>query len=294
MIAFLGKLLKKKEEAASSQPMPVFKPPPNPMPPAEVESVNASIDLSRTDIMERTWGEGFSKPGSARFIVSITGPMQLDLSKTMLDLQAGMGGSSMAVSEAYKTWVTGFERDAEVWEAWKKKDDDAPEKSKYYDIKHFDPATFDYEKRVDGILARELLYTMADKGHMLKKMSGWLKGRGQLVITDFAAEKTVTEGAAVAQWAKGEKDGVNLISPDEMAALLLTHGFDLRVSEDITENYQREVRQGLGKLTRSLEGKSLSMPTKTRVADFAEFWVRREAALGSGVKFLRYYAIKKG
>jgi SAM-dependent methyltransferase len=294
MIAFLGKLRKKKKTAASLPPMPVFTPPPNPMPPEEEKAAgDALIELSRFDIMQRAWGKGFNKPGSARFIVSITSPMQLDPSKTMLDLQAGPGGSSIAVTEAYRTWVAGFERDAEVVEAWKEMETAEPEKSKYYQINHYNPVAFDYQKRVDGILVRELLYTVADKNRMLQKMANWLKPKGHLVITEFVAEKSVADGLPVAQWAGMEKDGVNLVSPEEMATVLLNQGFDLRVSEDITDTYQRDVRQGLIRLARGLEGKRLSSLTKAYVGEFAEFWARRATVLGSGVKFLRYYAIKK-
>src|SRR5688572_4127554 len=111
MIAFLGKWLKKKEAAAPhlAQPTSVCAPPT--IEPVAASPVDVGLELSRYEIIQRTWGEGFNKPGTARFIVSITGPMQLDPSKTMLDLQAGSGGSCVAVADAYKTWVTGFERD---------------------------------------------------------------------------------------------------------------------------------------------------------------------------------------
>jgi SAM-dependent methyltransferase len=290
MIAFLSKFLKKQEET----PMAEAEPPPQeaaPLPVASAPANEEGVDLSKLELSQKMWGPGFSKPGNKEFILSLTRPLTLDSKKTMLDLTAGLGGAIRAVTDTFKTYVEGYERNAKV-AALGMELSTRSGHGKRAPITHYDPLNFEYPKHVDVVFARELLYTLPDKQKFMENVSNWLKARGQVVMIEFTADNEVLKKPAVAQWIAGELYGATPLSGPDMVTLFGKNGFDLRVNEDITAYYRKEIIFGLAKLVQNLEGPRLTRDTKARVAELVEYWARRAQALEEGVKVTRYYAIK--
>jgi SAM-dependent methyltransferase len=291
MMAFLGKFLKKREET----PLPEADAPvealvaPSVSPP--VAKTEEGDELSRLELLQAMWTKGFGKPGSAMFVISMLQPVALDSSKTMLDLSAGLGGASRAVTDKFKNYVEGYERDPEIAAAGM----DISSRTgfgKRSPITHYDPNTFTYSKRVDVVFAREFLYSVADKDKMIGNFTNWLKPRGHVVLIDFVCDEALLKNPTVRAWFEGEGHGAVPVSGPEMVILFGKHSFDLRINEDISAEYRQDVLRGFGRLTRFLEGRKLTRATKARVGALAEFWARRVAAIDAGVRVTRYYAIK--
>jgi cyclopropane fatty-acyl-phospholipid synthase-like methyltransferase len=247
-------------------------------------------DIDRLELLQKMWGKGFATPGTNEFYLSLTVGLQLNEQKNLVDLNAGLGGAARLIATEYKTYVTGFERDAAIAEEGMKISTGTGQ-GKRATVSYFDPKSFDYGKKADAIMACDLLYTIEDKDKMLANISKWLKPRGHLVMTDFVCDPSLSN-AAIERWIAKEPYAAHPVSNDDMLKLFAKHGFDLRVNEDITKPYGREALMGLLRMVQWLEGKKLSRASKRLVAQTVDLWAARLTALDKGVKNMRYYAIK--
>lgn len=287
MLSFIHKLLGIADEPPA--PAPVREPE---VPVAAPVVSEAGMDVPRLEIVQKMWGEGFSAPVNLEAFANMTVPLALDPQKTILDLAAGLGGSARFLAKQYKTYVTGFERDSELAEAGMNLSN-LTGHARHATIAHYDPEHFEYGKKADAILVRELIYTLRDKDSFIEKLAEHLKPRGHLLITDFNCDPDYFNRPPVSLWIAAEPYGAFLVPVKTMVALLEKHGFDVRVSEDISKVYTRGVLQGLARLTSFLEGKRLSKTTKGIVGREVDVWAKRLAALDAAVQNTRYYAIKK-
>ena len=293
MLAFLGKWLKTLNapaelELEQAAPEPFV---PAPVPAEGVAVVPKGVELSKLDIMQKMWGKGFSAPGTQEFYLTLTRPLQLNAQKNMMDLSAGLGGAARLIAHEFKTYVTGFERDAALAAEGMKISTDSG-RGKHATVTGYDPLNFEYSKKSDAIMACDIFYSLNNKNMMLENMSKWLKPRGQLVMTDFVCDAETLKQPVVELWQTKELYGAHPISNEVMLKLLAKHGFDVRITEDMTVPYAREVLLGLARLTQWLEGQRLSRASKVLVGQTVDLWATRLGALDKGVKNMRYHAIK--
>src|SRR6185369_12218680 len=183
-------------------------------------------DLDRLELAQKMWGRGFSQPGTNEFYLSLTRSLQLNEQKNLVDLNAGLGGAARLIATEFKTYVTGFERDAVLAEEGMKISTGAGQ-GKRATVSVYDPKNFDYGKKADAVLACDFLYSIEDKDKMLTNISKWLKPRGHLVMTDFVCDPSISN-AAIERWIAKEPYGAHPVSNDEMLKLFSKHGFDLR------------------------------------------------------------------
>jgi SAM-dependent methyltransferase len=259
-------------------------------------AVNAStppVDLSRIQIMQHMWGDGFSSPGNVDYVIDLAKILLLDSQKSTMNLGSGLGGVDRALATVFKTYVTGFERDIDL----------ATEGmaistqmgfTRHAPISHFDPEHFVYTKRVDAIIAREILYTIKDKDAFIKKIATMLKPRGYLLLTDFTCDDAdYANHASISSWMASQSHSINLTSADGIAKMLEQNGFDVRVNEDLSKSYTRQIMLGLGAFVQILEGKKLSQKTKDLLLTEVDLWARCVGALATKMQNTRFYAIKK-
>jgi cyclopropane fatty-acyl-phospholipid synthase-like methyltransferase len=253
----------------------------------------AELNISRTDLLQHMWGRGLSGPGDPAYFVGLVSAFQLGPQKNVLDLSAGLGGLARDIAGRYKTYVTGFERDAQLANEGMHLSS-LEGNARNAAVKHYQPEEFEFNRPVDAVIMRELLYSICDKDAFVVKVSGALRSHGHLLMTDFICDDpAVLESAAVKAWQQVERD-VHIVLPKEMARVLTSYGFDLRTSEDTTRIYMRQILAGLGLLAKNFEGQRLSAAAKQLVAAEVDFWTRRLAALEAGVKHMRFHAVKCG
>lgn len=289
MFGFLNKFLGQEEQSALELPKEASL--------AHVAQVSPPapagepLDISRADLVQQMWGKGLSSPGDPAYFTGLVSAFNLGPQKSVLDLSAGLGGLARVLAGRYKTYVTGFERDEQLanegmhLSSLGGQANNAP-------IKHYHPETFEYSRHADAIIMRELLFSIRDKDAFIVKVSGALRPRSHLLMTDFICDDpAVLESAAVKLWKQSEPD-LHIVLPKEMARVLTSYGFDLRVSEDTTRIYSHQILTGLALLAKNFENRKLSAAAKQLVAREVDFWTRRLAALDAGVKHMRFHAVK--
>jgi cyclopropane fatty-acyl-phospholipid synthase-like methyltransferase len=288
MFGFLNKLIAPKGAKASDKakaaPASVAKPA------APAASEVKEYEVDRIELLQLMWGSGFSSPGDKEFIKNISAALTLDAQKSVIDMSAGLGGQARTLVELYKTYVTGFERDADL--AFNGNKISARTGfGRTAPITQYDPRSFEYAKRADAIIARDLLYTMKDKDAFAVRLNAHLKDRGHLVLTDFTCDPVYLQEPAIALWSAVES-ATYLQTDKELAKLLTTHGFDVRVCEDITPKYKKMTMTGLAQLVKHLEGKKLTPTMKALLLREVDFWAKRLSALETAVRYTRIHAIK--
>jgi cyclopropane fatty-acyl-phospholipid synthase-like methyltransferase len=246
---------------------------------------------TRIEVAEKMWGEGFNTPGGADHIPYLVKPLGLNPAMSVLDLAAGLGGTSRTMAGKYGCWVTGLEAsDLMAKEGMVRSFKLGLEKKA--PIETFNPEHFGYPKRVDAIVYKEGLFFVRDKEQMFDGMELALKPRGHLLITDYIAEAEVMGAKAVQTWCDKEPLTPNLWPKDRMANAFAQRNLDLRIAEDITDTHRGLILSAIQGLVDHLERFQLDTPTKLAVMEEVELWARRVAAIEAGVRVYRFYAIK--
>lgn len=260
--------------------------------PMDSQQTESGVKLSRVDIVQKMWGDGFSVPGSPEFVIGLARPLNLDSQKSVLDLAPGLGGMARTLVTSVKAYITCLERDEEFAREGMHISSRAGH-AKHAPITHYDPAKFEYPKKADAVIARELFYSLENKDDVLTRVAGVIKQRGHFLITDFTCDDpAVLEKTAVKEWRNVEPHGVHLVPATDMAKILEKNGFDVRINEDMSKAYSKQILFGITRLAKYLEGKKLSPTTKGIVGREVDRWSKCLAALDAGVKNSRIYAIK--
>lgn len=251
------------------------------------------VQLTAIELMQKIWGEGFNTPLDKAEFLNMTVGLGLSPEKSALDLSAGLGGPARLLVEHYKTYVSCFERNADlVAEAEKQAAKKKPVAGSIA-IKHYDPEKFSYRRRVDVVLFRELFYAIRDKSLFLRAVAECMKPGGELLITDFVCEAVDLDHPSISLWLKTESADTYIPSKALVLALLAQYGFEVRVSQDLTKNYLRNIRKGLQRLLTFMEGKKFSSATKVTLVNQVDQWTKRYSALHVGVSYMRFHAIRK-
>lgn len=287
---FLGIIDQEEEEPSASTAQPTAAQAAGPSPRSTVQT-DDGISIPRLEIIQAMWGEGFSAPTNTEILINMAKPLMLDPQKSVLDLSAGLGGGARLLAKQFKTYVNGFERDEELAKAGMGLSN-LTGHGRNATIAHYDPLQFEYPKKADVIIGRELLYTIENKDGFIQKIVAHLKPRGQLLLTDFTCDPDFLNRPPVSLMIAAEPYGAYMVSAKTMAAMLEKHGFDVRVNEDISQPYSRTVLLGLSRMAKFLDGKKLNRETKTLIGSLVDLWAKRLAAIDLAVQNTRFYAIK--
>jgi cyclopropane fatty-acyl-phospholipid synthase-like methyltransferase len=243
------------------------------------------------EISEKMWGEGFVAPGTTVIADALIKPLALNKDMSMLDLSAGLGGRMRSAVEQYGIYVTGLEPDAGIAARGMALSVKAG-KGKQAAIDAYDPNNFSVTKKYDCFVARETFYRVIDKNKLFNAIGAIAKPRGQISFTDYIVNPEDREKAGIVSWRSFEKDAAPL-SLVEMAEAWAKAGFTIRVHEDQTDFYRKEVTAGLARFAKFLAtGVQPDAETKKAILRRMQTWVHRMAALEQGMKFYRFYGTK--
>jgi len=246
---------------------------------------------TRIEVAEKLWGEGFNTPGGAEHIPYLVKPLGLNPAMSVLDLAAGLGGTSRTMAGKFGCWVTGLEasellaKEGMVRSFKMGLEKKAP-------IETFNPEHFSYPKRVDAIVYKEGLFSVRDKDQMFDGIELAMKPRGHLLITDYIAEPDKIGAKAIQVWCDKEPMQPHLWDKDRMANAFAQRNLDLRIAEDISDTHRNLILTAIQGLVEHLEKHQMDVSTKLAVMEEVEMWVRRVAAIEAGMRVFRFYAIK--
>lgn len=289
----IARLLKGREP-----PVERVRPVSPPRPPGDVAPDNIDLpfdpwDDNRIDIAQYVWGEGFCGPGGPDHIVSMSKLLALSPEMSLLEIGAHLGGPARTLAEKFGAWVTGYEESPRLVEL-------ANEKSlmtglaKKAVIHPFEPDKVEkFDRKFDRALAKESLFTIEKKAHILGLVEEHLKPGGLFLITDFvlASESAIGTGAYKA-WRDSEaaRRKPFMVTAKELADMCKKARFTLRVDEDVTQAYIELVNRawaGADKVAAKLQDREDGEVLLKTLLKEAEFWNLRVSMLEQGLLQIR-------
>ena len=248
--------------------------------------------LDPLTIRQWLWGPGFHIPGNRDYVLNLVKPFAANAAMSMLDVAAGLGGPARAVAEAFDTYVTGLERDPELARRGMEMSV-AAGKHKHAPVSAMDPESFELKPGTfDGIIGRGATYMVQDKERFLRVLMLGLKPRGQLLLTDYVLEPSLAQRPELALWSPLQPYPPTLWTLRQYTDCLRSLGFDIRITEDITDDLKAQIVIGWDNLLQTVDLKALPRAHKRAVVDEAERWVKTIMTLNSGaLKAYRLFAL---
>lgn len=247
------------------------------------------------EISEKMWGEGFLTPGGRTISDMLVKPLGLTNEMSVLDLSAGLGGRMRRVTMETGVYITGLEPDPGIADRGQAMSVLAG-KGRHDVIEHYVPAEFAPGKTVtrvyDCIIARETFYRVQDKQKFFAALAACTKPQAQIAFTDYIVNPEDRDKPAIAAWMAYER-GSTPLGLVEMAEAWAKEGFKLRVHDDQTDYYSKEVLAGLKRFAEFLAASRRPDPeTRQAILRRMETWTHRLAAMEQGMRFYRFYGTK--
>jgi len=271
---------------------------PNPPPPAnqptEEQVKDDKWSAPRIKIAELIWGDGFSFPGGVDHVLHMVKPMTLTSAKSMLDIGCGLGGTTRTIAKTFGTWCVGMDASPALAKQGMLYSEMGG-MAKKAPIQLFVPETLTLPpKKYDAICVRNVFGSLADKQPLLTTVAGALRPGGCLLVSDFAVSHADANSPAFRRWADGEDAPPRLCTLDDYKAMCESLKLDLRVVEDMTDEFRELVVKGWASLAEAMEGKSLDPEEAKGLAQELQHWQRRLAAFASGeLRVVRIFGIKQ-
>jgi hypothetical protein len=254
-------------------------------------SASLAVPPPLDPILLRQWiyGPGCVIPGDAPYFEELMRPIGLKPETIVLDLNAGMGGAGMAITQAWKSDVAGFERNPDLVQAGvpllHTQKVDRRVKLASYDPENFALRTGFY----DCAMAREVISTLVDKEAFLHAVSLALKSFGWIVVTDFVRGAAPVDDSALAGWAAMQEQKPLLWTGEDYIACLERLACDVRIASDATATYRSLMLRSWRRFLDHPELPRLKGRRALPLLDEVERCIRTLEAFESGA--LRYFHI---
>jgi len=246
---------------------------------------------TRVQVAEKIWGDGFATPGGTEQIPDMVKPLGLNPAMSVLDLGAGLGGSTRTMAQRFGAWVTGLEFNPVLVEAGMFRSHKAG-LARQAPVQPFDPENFSWSKRVDAVFSKEMLFTVHNKDGLVDAIEAALKPRGQLLFTDYVVDKDRMNERQFDNWASHEPVEPHVWTVAQYVNALQQRNLDIRITEDFSDAHRIMILTAIQNLVKHLETVSMDKETKIAVVEEVELWARRIAAMEAGLRAYRFYAMK--
>lgn len=247
----------------------------------------------RLMIAQKIWGDDFIKPGGEKDVVELIRPLALTSDHTVLDIGAGLGGSSRAIAHSSGAWVSGFEVDQGLAKA-------AMTRSKMAGMERKAPIL---ELPLDGpelkpksanaMFSKEALYKIEDKERLLDGVDNILRSQSQVMLTDYISAEADQDTPDLQTWLAHERTTPSLWTLDRYRDYFSKLSYNIYVAEDITSKYYSHVVTGFTEFSNTIKEFRGDKEMEAWTVKEAEFWVRRMAPFESGaLRVCRIHAQK--
>lgn len=254
---------------------------------------DGGIDGHRAELRYRLWsrlyGEGFTLPGGQEITTQFLKYTGLQKAQAMLDLAAGLGGTTRAAALQFGATVMGLEPDAEVADLGMKLSEIRGLEARV-PIASYDPETIALAERAyDMIVMRERLFALHGRERVLAQIARSLNAAGKAVLTDLVlahrdrmatpSVKAMADAAGIEPWTLGE-----------FADACHKAGLHVQLFRDETDGYRRLLIDGWTEFSNNITKETLDRAFVDVLMREAESAKRRIAAVNSGA--LRYAYIE--
>ena len=256
----------------------------------------AAWKQERIEIANLVWGEGYCGPGGPQHVIDLSKLLGLTPEMSILMIGGGLGGPARVLAKEFGCYVDAFEQSRELTAAGNELSLVAG-LSKKAIIAHYD---FDkcpqFKRKYDAAISTEALFTVEKKGDVLNTVQGSMKPCKLFVITDYVlADNVEPDDPDIKEWIDSEPMKIHPVQNQEMATLIEQNQFNLRVKEDLTENFRSLIAKSwaqAGDLVQQLlERGDEGRPLVDMLLREATLWSRRSALMTKHkIQVMRYLA----
>lgn len=254
---------------------------------------DGGIDGHRAELRYRLWsrlyGEGFTLPGGQEVTTQFLKYTGLQKAQTVLDLAAGLGGTTRSAALQFGATVMGLEPDPEVADLGMKLSEIRGLEARV-PISSYDPETISLAERAyDVVIMRERLLGLKARERVLGEMAKALNANGKAVVTDLIlSHRDKLESPSVKAMAAAT--GVQPWTLGDLCDACLPAGLHLQLYRDETDGYRRLLIDSWTDFSSNITKETLDRAFVDVLMREAEAVKRRIAAVNSGA--LRYAYIE--
>ncbi len=269
-------------------------------PPASPEIPLDPWDERRAEIAQYIWGEGYCGPGGPEHVISMSKLLALSPKQSLLEIGSNLGGPARTLAQKFGVWVTGYESSENLVEL-------ANEIShrkgllKKAEVFHYDPNTVaDFDRRYDRALAKETLYQVEKKAHLLEVVEAHMKPGALFLITDYVlGDESWVASDEYREWRDRESERRRpwLATVEDIVSMLKKVRFNIRVNEDVSDHYIELINdswKGADRVAERVAAQEDGEALVQALLREAEFWSTRVRLLREGkIRLRRILASKK-
>ena len=265
---------------------------PLPHPSADIDRHGEIIwTPARIAAAETIWGRHFVAPGNDSSIPHLIKPLGLNPAMSVLDLSAGLGGSTRLMANASGAWISGLEASARLAEIAQTRPGTG-NAARRATIAHYDPESFIPDRRYDCVFARELFHRVNGKDHFFDQLCTSLKPNGQFLFTDYVFEGAPENVNAIDDWAEHEPQQPHPWTVRHWTKVMKDQSLDLRIAEDITSQHLQLIFEAVKALVGHLTRNPPDSEARAAFRAEIDLWAHRISALKAGLKCYRFHALK--
>ncbi len=248
----------------------------------------------RIALAQEVWGEGFCGPTDAKAIIRLVKPAGLSPAMRMLDLGAGLGGSTRIVAKHFGAWATGLESDPDLAAAGAEISGQS-DLSKKAVIEPFDPGAIEpAEQPYNCVFSKEFLFCVEDKRALLEAIKPQVKEPGHLIFTDYVLPAPGMSSPTLEAWIEAEPVRPHPWASEDYVQTLKELDFDVRVAEDFTATVKGQITAAWSAYMTSMEAANAGGAAPPALAYEVDLWMQRAKLLESGdLKVFRFHAMRK-
>jgi SAM-dependent methyltransferase len=250
---------------------------------------DSGIDGHSAELRYRLWsrlyGEGFTVPGGQEATTQFLKYTGIQKAQAVLDLAAGLGGTTRSAALQFGATVMGLEPDPDVADLGMKLSEIRGLEARV-PIASYDPETISLAERAyDMIIMRERLFGLRGRERVLEQMAKALNAGGKVVLTDLVLAhrdklenpsiKAITENLGIEPWTLGD-----------FYEAALRVGLHLQLFRDETDGYRRLMIDSWTEFSNNITKETLDRAFVDVLMREAEAVKRRITAVNSGA--LRY------
>jgi len=258
------------------------------------EKKKSPLQQERVVLLQEVWGKGFDRPCNPDYIVDLVAPVGLDSSMSVLDVGAGLGGSTRTICETFNAWVTGLEPDSMLAAAGHLLSDRAGlvQRAAIYE------ETFDQldvkPRGYDCIFAKEAFFRTSDKESLFQRLEDGLKPGGYMLFTDYVLAQDSGESEALQAWRDNDPELGELWTAQQYVKALQDRKLDVPTTEDISAGVTSAVKRAWASYMENAGDDSRGEEMDKIVQQESQLWNRRLRALETGdLRVVRFQAVKK-
>lgn len=240
------------------------------------------LQAEHWQIIEHLWGIGQHLPANDILLDALLAPAAITSTSQVLDLSAGRGELARRINEKTSATVTGMETNPEL-----------ATHAVINTVVVYEPETLHFSEQYDCIVARELFFHIADRPAFFHNIASALKSGGRMVFSDYILDDNNNENPAIQRWLEQQDIGTKPQTRTELEDILINLDITIMEHEDQTNDYKKEILQGLSALVNLLSRRKPDHNTGLLILRETEKWAACFSALESGLQLRRFYAVKQ-